>query len=165
MVRGSRHRSLTVLVVELSPRTATGYARLAFDQMLAVADRLGDERVNERPIAAHVNSVASLVIHCCGVSEFWLGHVGAGRASHRDRAAEFTASATVAELHERVAACLAQIEADVVAIDSGAARPSAEGLQLLQVAAGDHASLVLHVIEELFQHLGHCEIAADALLS
>jgi hypothetical protein len=32
------------------------------------------------------------------------------------------------------------------------------------VAPGDDASLVVHVIEELFQHLGHCELAADALL-
>jgi uncharacterized protein DUF664 len=153
-----------VLVVELSPTTATGYARLAFDQMLAVADRLGDERVNQRPIAPQVNSVASLVIHCCGVAEFWLGHVGVGRPSTRDRDAEFTATASVSELRERVEACVATIASDVHAIDSGGAVPSAEGLQRLQVARGDHASLVLHVIEELFQHLGHCEIAADALL-
>jgi hypothetical protein len=154
-----------VLVVELSPATATGYARLAFDQMLAVADRLGDERVNERPIAPHVNSVASLVVHCCGVAEFWLGHVGVGRPTTRDRASEFTATATVAELHQRVAASLAQIEADVAAIDAGVDSPYAAGADLLQVAPGDDGSLVVHVIEELFQHLGHCEIAADALLS
>jgi hypothetical protein len=149
--------------MELAPSTATGYARLAFDQMLAVADRLGDDGVNERPIAPHVNSVASLVVHCCGVTEFWLGHVGVGRPSARDRDAEFTTTATVAELHERVAACLAQMEADVAAIDAGIDSPHAEGAQLLQVAPGDDASLVVHVIEELFQHLGHCEIAADAI--
>jgi len=154
-----------VLGVELSPTTATGYARFAFDQMLEVAERLGDERVNQRPIAPHVNSVASLVIHCCGVAEFWLGHVGVGRPSTRDRAAEFTSTASVAELQERVAACLVQIESDVVAIDAGIDSPNAEVLQQLQVAPGDDASLVLHVIEELFQHLGHCEIAADALLT
>jgi uncharacterized damage-inducible protein DinB len=154
-----------VLAVELSPSTATGYARLAFDQMLAVADRLGDQRVNERPIAPHVNSVASLVVHCCGVSEFWLGHIGRGRPSDRDRDGEFTATASVAELHQRVDACIARIEADVEAIAAGTGSPDAEGLQLLQVAPGDDASLVLHVIEELFQHLGHCEIAADALLA
>jgi uncharacterized damage-inducible protein DinB len=152
-----------VLVVELSPTTVTGYARLAFDQMLEVADRLGDERVNERPIASHVNSVASLVVHCCGVAEFWLGHVGVGRPSTRDRDAEFTATASVAELHGRVADCLAQIESDVAAVAAGIDSPNAEVLQQLQVAPGDDASLALHVIEELFQHLGHCEIAADAL--
>ena len=152
-----------MLGVELSPTTATGYARLAFDQMLAVADRLGDERVNERPIAPQVNSVASLVVHCCGVAEFWLGHVGVGRPSERDRDAEFTATASVAELHDLVRACLVQVEADLAAIDAGIDSPHADGLQLLDVAPGDPASLVIHVIEELFQHLGHCEIAADAL--
>ena len=154
-----------MLAVELAPTVATGYARLAFDQMVAVADRLGDERVNERPIAPHVNSVASLIVHCCGVAEFWLGHVGVGRPSDRDRDAELAATASVAELHERVAACLAQLEADVEAIDAGVDSPNAEGSQMLRVAPGDDASLVLHVTEELFQHLGHCEIAADALLA
>jgi hypothetical protein len=152
-----------VLAVELSPTTATGYARLAFDQMLAVADRLGDDRVNVRPIAPHVNSVASLVVHCCGVAEYWLGHIGVGRPSSRDRDAEFTTTASVVDLHERVAACLAQMEADVATIDAGVDSPNAEGAQHLQVAPGDDASLVVHVIEELFQHLGHCEIAADAV--
>lgn len=152
-----------MLSVELSPTTVTGYARLAFHQMLGVADRLGDERVNERPIAPHVNSVASLVVHCCGVAEYWLGHVGVGRPSDRDRDAEFTTTASVAELHERVGTCLVQMEADLAAIDAGIASPQADGLLLLQVAPGDPASLVVHVIEELFQHLGHCEIAADAL--
>jgi hypothetical protein len=132
--------------------------------MLAVADRLGDERVNERPIAPQVNSVASLVIHCCGVAEFWLGHVGAGRPTTRDRAAEFTATASVAELHDRVDACLAQLAADVEVVDAGVHPAHAGKLDLLEVSPGDDASLVLHVIEELFQHLGHCEIAADALL-
>ena len=119
--------------------------------------------MNERPIAPQVNSVASLVVHCCGVAEFWLGHVGVGRPSERDRDAEFTATASVAELHDLVRACLVQVEADLAAIDAGIDSPNADGLQLLQVAPGDPASLVIHVIEELFQHLGHCEIAADAL--
>ncbi|MFL6207126.1 MAG: DUF664 domain-containing protein [Acidimicrobiales bacterium] len=150
--------------MELSATTATAYARFAFERMLAVADRLGDERVNERPIAPQVNSVASLVIHCCGVAEFWLGHVGAGRPTTRDRAAEFTATATVVELHDRVDACLAQLAADVEVVAGGVHPANARTLDQLEVAPGDDASLVLHVIEELFQHLGHCEITADALL-
>jgi hypothetical protein len=154
---------VTVLAVELTPATASGYARLAFDQMLAVAERLGDDLVNERPIAPHVNSVASIVVHCCGVAEFWLGHVGVGRPSDRDRDAELTAVASVAELRQRVATCVAQIETDLIAIDAGVDSPYADGSQLLRVAPGDDGSLVVHVLEELFQHLGHCEIAADAI--
>lgn len=152
-----------MLAVELSPSTASGYVRLAFDRMLAVADRLGDERVNERPIGPDTNAVAGVIVHCCGVSEFWLGHVGVGRDSDRDREAEFTRTATVAELHDLVAATVRQVDNDLVAIDAGATSAHIEGRQFLAVDQETDASLVVHVIEELFQHLGHCEIAADAL--
>jgi hypothetical protein len=152
-----------VLGVELTPATASGYVRRAFDEMLAVADRLGDDRVNERPLGPDTNAVAALVVHCCGVAEFWLGHVGLGRESHREREAEFSRSATVAELHDLVAVTVAQVDADVAAIEAGAESAYAGGRQFLQVDPSD-ASLVLHVVEELFQHLGHCELAADALL-
>ncbi len=152
-----------MLGVELSPSTASGYVHLAFDKMLAVADRLGDVSVNERPIGPDTNAVGGIIVHCCGVSEFWLGHVGVGRESHRDRAAEFTTTATVAELHDLVAATLRQVDADLAAIDAGATSPYDEGRQFLAVDQQTDASLVVHVIEELFQHLGHCEIAADAL--
>jgi uncharacterized damage-inducible protein DinB len=154
-----------VLGVELTPATASGYVRLAFDQMLAVADRLGDDAVNVRPIGPDTNAVAALVVHCCGVAEFWLGHVGLGRASHRDRPAEFSTTATVAELHARVEAAQRQIDADLVAIDAGAESAYADKRRSLGIDPTSDASLVLHVIEELFQHLGHCEIAADALLA
>ncbi len=154
-----------MLRVELTPATATGYVRLAFDRMLAVADRLGDERVSVRPIGPDTNAVAALVAHCCGVCEFWLGHVGLGRETHRDRDAVFSTTASVAELHALVGAALSQVETDIAAIDAGAESAHADGRLFLQVDPESDASLVLHVIEELFQHLGHCEIAADALLT
>jgi uncharacterized damage-inducible protein DinB len=150
--------------VELTGATATGYARLAFDRMLAVAERLGDERVNERPLGPDTNAVAAIIVHCCGVSEFWLGHVGCGRRSTRDRDAEFDATASVADLRPMVAAACDQLEADVASIDAGAVSDHADGRLFLTVDPVSDASLVLHVIEELFQHLGHCELAADALL-
>jgi hypothetical protein len=152
--------------VELSPTTASRYVHLAFEQMLAVADRLGDARVNERPISPHTNAVAPLIMHCCGVAEFWLGHVGLGRASHRDRDGEFSRTATVAELHAVVATACQQIDADLETLAAGGSQPAyAEGRAFLSVEDASDASLVLHVIEELYQHLGHCEIAADALLT
>lgn len=150
--------------MELSPATTSRYVHLAVEQMLAVADRLGDARANERPVSAHTNSVAGLIRHCCGVTEFWLGHVGVGRPTARDRDAEFTTPASVAELHEMAAAALRQVDADLEAIDAGASSPHADGRAFLVDDDRSDASLVLHVIEELFQHLGHCEIAADALL-
>jgi len=152
-----------VLGVELTPATASGYVRRAFDEMLAVADRLGDERVNERPLGPDTNAVSALVIHCCGVAEFWLGHVGLGRESHRERVAEFSSTATLAELRAMADATCQQVEADLVALEAGADSAYSGGREFLQVDPSD-ASLVLHVVEELFQHLGHCELAADALL-
>ncbi|MEO7428678.1 MAG: DUF664 domain-containing protein [Acidimicrobiales bacterium] len=149
--------------MELTAATAARYADLAFDQMLEVVDRLGDELVNERPISAHTNAVGAIVVHCCGVAEFWLGHVGGGRDSRRERDGEFERTATVAELHAMVDAAKRQIAADVEAIDGGVTSLHAAGRVFLTVADESDASLVLHVIEELFQHLGHCEIAADAL--
>jgi len=149
--------------VELSPSTASGYVRLAFDRMLAVAERLGDDKLNERPLGPHTNAVAGLIVHCCGVSEFWLGHVGAGRPATRDRDAEFGTTATTAELREMVAATCRQVEADIAAVEARTESAHAEGRSFLPIDAGSDASLVLHVIEELFQHLGHCELAADAL--
>ncbi len=149
--------------VELSPGTSSWYVRRAFEQMLGVVDRLGDDRVNEQPIGPITNAVAPLVIHCCGVAEFWLGHVGVGRESTRQREQEFSRRATVAELHEMVDAAQRQIDADLEAIEAGAESEYAAGRQFLSDDDRSDAALVLHVIEELFQHLGHCEIAADAL--
>lgn len=159
----AEHGPSTVRGMELTPDVAGRYVRLAFEQMLTVADRLGDDRVNERPLGRRTNAVAGIVVHCCGVSEFWLGHVGRGRESTRAREDEFSTSATVSELHDLVAVTLAQVEADLAAIEAGADSAYAEGRMFLVVPEGD-ASLVVHVIEELFQHLGHCELAADALL-
>ena len=163
------HARATILVlygaaVELTAATATGYLRLALDRMLAVAERLGDDRVNERPLGPDTNAVAGLIVHCCGVCDFWLGHVGVGRPTSRDRDAEFTTTATVAELRRLVGTTGRQAEADIDAIEGGARSPHADGRQLLSIDTRSDASLVLHVVEELFQHLGHCELAADALL-
>lgn len=149
--------------MELAPSTASGYVRLAFDQMLAVADRLGDTKVNERPLGPGTNAVAAIVVHCCGVAEFWLGHVGLGRESRREREAEFERTATVEELHALVDAATRQIDADLAGLEAGAESDHAAGRQLLTVGDESDAALVLHVIEELYQHLGHCELAADAL--
>ncbi len=149
--------------MELGPAITRTYLRLAFERLLAVAEGLGDDRVNDRPNGDGTNSVAALVVHCCGLTEFWLGHVVLGRPTERDRDAEFVATATVAELQALVEATLARIDADVDAI---AARPGPienEARVFLPAADGSDADAVLHVLEELFQHLGHAEATADAL--
>jgi catechol 2,3-dioxygenase-like lactoylglutathione lyase family enzyme len=105
--------------MELQRATAERYIRHAFTQMLEVAGRLGDERVNQRPLGPRTNAVAALIIHCCGVAEFWLGHVGLGRTTERDRESEFDKTATVAELHAIVDATLVQTSEDLDRIMGG----------------------------------------------
>jgi uncharacterized damage-inducible protein DinB len=150
--------------MELERRTAELYARHAFTQMLDVAGRLGDERVNDRPHGSDTNAVAALVIHCCAVTEFWIGHVALGRSSQRNREAEFASTATVAELRAMVDATLVQLGDDLAAIDDGRTQPDRTGRQFLEGRDESDGAIVLHVLEELYQHLGHMELAADALM-
>ena len=137
--------------------------RHAFRQMLEVAERLGDDRVNERPLGPETNAVAALVVHCCEVTEFWIGHVALGRPSDRDRESEFSSTATVSELHAMVEKTLVQVGEDLAAIDEGRTQSDRAGRQFLEGGDESDGAIVLHVLEELYQHLGHMELAADAL--
>lgn len=150
--------------MELAAHTAEIYVRYAFTQMHQVVDRLDDETVNTRPFGPTTNSVAALIVHSCGVGEFWLGHVGLGRPSYRARASEFEATATVRELHEAIDAAEAQVGADIRSLDAGGASDlNADGRQFLEEGDGSDAALVVHLVEELYQHLGHMDLTADAL--
>ena len=148
--------------MELASATAEIYVRNACSHMLVIARRTGDENVNVRPLGPATNAVGALIIHCCEVAEFWLGHVALGRPSVRDRDGEFGRTATVADLHELVDGAVAQMVADMRSLEAGEGRDEG-GRQFLPGGDGSDAAVVLHVLEELFQHLGHMEIAADAL--
>ena len=78
------------------------YVDRALDSMLAIVSELGEELVNERPDLAGANSAYALVTHCCGVMADWGGYAIAGHPVDRDRAAEFVATGSVADLLETV---------------------------------------------------------------
>jgi hypothetical protein len=149
--------------VELAPTTAHRYLRHAFDQLLAVAVRVGEPAVDERPHGPSTNTIAALVVHCCGVAEFWLGHVALGRPSERDRDAELRATATLEEMRALVARAVAQAEDDLVALDAGGGGDTTDLRGFLLDGDASDGAVVLHVLEELYQHLGHAELTADAL--
>lgn len=130
--------------------------------MLVVADRLGEPLVNQRPHGPDTNAVAALIIHCCGVAEFWLGHVALGLSSSRDRDAEFSRTATLIELHQLVDEAVARSIAHIGRLEAGEGTDEG-GRQFLPDSDTSDASVVVHVLEELYQHLGHIELAADAL--
>src|SRR5699024_8357708 len=104
---------------------ATGrwYVETALVRLLAKADELveaaGEEALSRPPEVEGANSVFALITHCCGVMEHWGGEVIAGREVNRDRAAEFTATGTIASLEERVAAQLRRWRADMADCDAG----------------------------------------------
>jgi uncharacterized damage-inducible protein DinB len=149
--------------VELTAATAERYLRHAFRQLLDVADRLGDERANQPPHGSGTNSVAALIAHCCGVTEFWLGHVALDEPTDRDRDGEFVAAANVVELHAMVDATLERAASLLTRLDDGEGADVRGGRRLLLDEDTSDASVVVHVLEELYQHLGHAELTADAL--
>jgi uncharacterized protein (DUF952 family) len=136
------------------------YLDAAFDKLLEAARRCG-RHLDDRPLGPTTNSAAGLVVHCAAVTEFWLGHVALGRPTDRDRDGEFAATAGLVELEHLVARARAQAAADLAALAEGHGRPSE--IRQFVLAGGTDESVALHVLEELYQHLGHLELTVDAL--
>ena len=145
--------------------SAAAFVRKAFGDLLAVADRVGEPGIGERPVGEDTTAIANLVAHCCGVTEFWFGHVALGRPSDRDRDAEFTSRPSLADLHELVDAATPRAEADLAELGSRLAEHPREHEMRAFFPEGDTSdhALVLYVLRELYQHLGHAEITADVL--
>lgn len=76
----------------------------------AVADQIGDELVNVVPLLSQANSgVYERVSLYAGRP--WVGSAIGGEHIPRDRAAEFTATGTVADLHTALDAVVARLPA------------------------------------------------------
>lgn len=134
------------------------YLDMAFDEMLEIAERVGP-RLDERPLGPTTNAVGALIYHCTEVCEFWLGHAALGRPSERRRDDEFSTSLPLDELVARVATTREQVRRDLAALAQGHGVPS--DLRSVLPAGGSDASVVLHLVEELFQHIGQMEVTAD----
>jgi hypothetical protein len=145
--------------------SAAAFVRKAFADLLAVADRVGEPGIGERPLGPDTTAIANLVAHCCGVTEFWFGHVALGRPTDRDRDAEFTSRPSLVDLHRLVDAAVARADADLADLGTRIGGPPLENDMRGFFPEGDTSdhALVLYVLRELYQHLGHAEITADAL--
>jgi len=141
------------------------FVERALTGMLAIAEELGDARVNARPDLPGANSAYGLLTHCLGVVEYWAGHLVAGRPVERDRPAEFVATGTVARLRAAVADGLARYRDDLAAFEPAAPprhTPNSEFLGPDQELTQN--GVLLHVLEELAQHHGQLEVLRDALV-
>jgi hypothetical protein len=138
----------------------------ALDVMVAIVTELGDDLANRKPDLPGANSPYAILTHCLGVMEFWGGHAIAGREFERDRAAEFVASGQVDELVERVRMARLKLDSDLSVLEPGAPPRGALGPkdQVLPLGRSQGGTL-MHIYEELAQHLGQMEMCRDVLLA
>jgi hypothetical protein len=136
----------------------------ALDALGAVVEGLGDELVNRRPDLPGANSPFALATHCAGVMEFWAGHVIAGRTVERDRDAEFEAAGPAADAVAALERARRQLHIDLAGFASAQAprRPLPPVDAALPLGRSQGGAL-LHVYEELAQHLGQLEVTRDIL--
>jgi hypothetical protein len=147
--------------MQIDVQVITAYLDQAFDGMRAVMGRVDAHELNTRPFGDETNSITALVMHCTELCEFWLGHVGLGHPTERQRDREFSYEANHAEMEERIARAQNAAGGHVARLAAGEGTPS----PIRDTLIGDPGdlSIVLHVLEELYQHLGHMDITADAL--
>jgi hypothetical protein len=96
--------------------------------------------------------------------EYWGGATIADRPIERDRAAEFTASGPVAPLLRRTEDARRRLADDLAGLDPWAVPPNVHRSPDDPAPYKDtKGAVLLHVLEELFQHLGQMELTRDAL--
>ncbi|HEX3004417.1 MAG TPA: DUF664 domain-containing protein [Angustibacter sp.] len=139
----------------------------ALDGLAAILRELGDEHAGRRLRTPGANTPYAVVTHCLGVMEYWGGHVVHGRASDRDRAAEFRASGDVAGLLDRLEQARTRLHEDVAAaaLDQPPVAPPDDLEPDAAFLASTQAAVFLHVYEELAQHRGQLEVTRDVLLA
>jgi hypothetical protein len=142
------------------------FVDLALGQMTAIVEDLGDELVNRRPPFRDTNSAYVILTHCLGVMEYWGGATVAERPIQRDRASEFTASGDVAGLLRRTEQARRRLQEDLVGLAAGDQPvnvwPDPDDPVPYTERKG---AVLLHLLEELFQHCGQMELTRDALVA
>ncbi|HZT95274.1 MAG TPA: DinB family protein [Chloroflexota bacterium] len=138
------------------------YVELKLEEMSEIVRELGDERANLRPQLPGANSPYVILTHCLGVLEYWAGQVVAGRRIARDRAAEFRAHGDVGALLDRVEAAKQQFRSDLTGIRLEAPLSDSPP-DSYDLGRKTNGRVLMHVLEELAQHLGQMEITRDLL--
>jgi hypothetical protein len=154
-------------VVTISASDFLWWVDLALDAMVAIISELGDDAANRAPDLPGANSPFAILTHSLGVMEYWGGHMVADRPITRDRDAEFRATGPLAPLIDRVGEARRQLEKDIAAVDSAAAppHPTAYPEDADLPFGRTQGGVLVHILEELFQHLGQMELTRDILRS
>ncbi len=142
------------------------FVDLALGGMAAIVEELGDDLGNRRPPFRDSNSAYAILTHCLGVVEYWGGATVAERPVQRDRAAEFTASGDVAGLLRRTEFARRRLREDIVGLSAADPPVSVRRDPDDPVPYTEtKGAVLLHILEELFQHLGQMEITRDTLVA
>jgi hypothetical protein len=143
------------------------FCRAALVSQRDIVLGLGDERANARPDLPGANSAYAILTHCLGVMRYWASTVNRGITIPRDRPAEFTASGPVAALAERADSVWEEFEVDVRTSlpHEPPVAPPADREGMTEPWVGTQGGVLLHVYEELSQHLGQMEITRDVVRS
>jgi hypothetical protein len=147
-----------------SPDDLLAFIDDALDELIRIVRELGDELANRQLDVPGANSPYAVLTHCLGVMEYWGGQVIGARVIQRDRPAEFRARGSVEELAARAERARGQLREDLAAFDAaapprGELRPADAAKPLGRSQGGT----LLHIYEELAQHLGQVEVTRDVL--
>lgn len=134
-----------------------------FDQLYKTVDDIPEELINSCLPIAGSNSPVQIVLHCCGMMRRWSSTVNLGIAVPRDRDAEFNAKMVKVEAlilaSETRTAFVADISRTELQQPPAAVPPGRDVEYWMATCEG----VLMHVYEELCQHLGHLEITRDFL--
>ncbi len=163
---GSRTKAAGAGPVAVAAADYLWFADHALREMAAIVEGLGDDLANRRPPFRDANSPFAILTHCLGVMEYWGGATVAERPVQRDRAAEFTATGEVAGLLWRTEVARRRLREDLAGLDASAGPAGVRPDPDHPVPYSDtKGAVLLHILEELFQHLGQMEITRDALVA
>lgn len=138
----------------------------ALDSYAAAVAALGDDLVNARLDGIPgSNSAFALVTHVEGMTARWVRTVNRGIHVPRDRPTEFTAKGTAAQALATIERTRALLHEDARAA-SPRERPVDPALEPDgTMSYATQGEVLLHVYEELTQHLGQLEVTRDVLLA
>ncbi len=142
--------------IVFADRTLDGWER--------VVTRLDDRTINAEP-APGANSTFVLVTHMAGATRFWTEHIVLGLPTNRDRDAEFVARGTVAEALDTIRSTRAGLDQLATALAEATHLSVTPETQTPLAGTWTVGAAMIHVYEELAQHLGHAELTADVVAS
>lgn len=137
------------------------FCLLKLDELIEAVAVLDDLCANALPDVPGANSAYQLLTHCLGMLTQWTRADILGQSVSRDRDTEFTSSGSVEALIDRARAVREQFAHDLGRIDPD--RPVAGREHRTEFWATCAEGILLHVLEELCQHLGHLEMTRDVI--